>query len=147
MLLESPGRGADLLFRPITEPIPTETTGAAYVQAVNDGLELLRRHTGDSDGVLAFDEFNPFNYLLDRPPPLGGLAAAAYNYIFCDEAHPGAERFFGNARYVMVRKYIATGSAIERDNVVALMRIYGPALRANFAPVEETGHWALWGRK
>ncbi len=145
MPLESPGRGSGLLFHPVTDSIATETTGAAYVQAVNDGLNLLRRHTGDRDGVLAFDEFNPFNYLLDRPSPRGGFAAAAYNYIFCDTAHPGDERFFGNARYVMVRKYIGADSSMERDNVVALLRIYGPALHANFALIEETSHWALWG--
>ena len=147
MPLESPGRGAGLVFRPVEDALATETTGAAYVRAVNDGLELLRRHTGGGDGILTLDEFNPFNYLLDRPSPSGGLAAAAYNYIFSDSAHPGDKRFFGNARYVMVRKYLGADSGMERDNVAALMRIYGPALRANFAPVEETSHWALWARK
>lgn len=144
--LASTERGAYLLFRPATGM--SEITGAQYVEAVNDGLELIRRHSGARDGVMTFDEFNPFNYLLDRPSPRGGIAAAAYNYIFSDAAHPTAERFLGDAPYVMVRKYRSDGSDVtENDNVVALMRIYGPALQAQFSVVEETEHWVLWRRK
>jgi hypothetical protein len=145
--LESPERGTSLPFRPVMGAQPTETTGAGYVAAVNDGVALLRRHTGDIDGVLTFDEFNPFNYLLDRPSPRGGFAAAAYDYIFSDAAHPTAERFFGDTAYVLVRKYKQNGSdSMEGDDVRALMRIYGPALRSHFTMVEETEHWVLWRR-
>lgn len=145
--LESPESGTSLLLRLVTGAHPTETAGAGYVAAVNDGLALLRRHSGDRDGVLTFDEFNPFNYLLNRPSPRGGIAAAAYNYIFSDAAHPTAERFFGDTAYLLVRKYKQGGPDIlEGDDVRALMRLYGPALRSHFTMVEETEHWALWRR-
>jgi hypothetical protein len=145
--LASPERGADLIFGPVEGPVRTGTMGADYVEALNDGLALLRRHSGVRDGVLTFDEFNPFNYLLDRPSPRGGFAATAYDYVFSDAAHPSAKRFFGDAGYVMVRKYGKPGQdQIERGNVVALMRIYGSVLRSKFAVVEETGHWVLWRR-
>jgi hypothetical protein len=149
--LSSTGRGAELSFRSAT--VPTETTGAEYVEAVDDGLGLIRRHSTPRDGVLTFDEFNPFNYLLDRPSPTGGFAAAAYNYIFSDAAHPSAERFFGNTRYLMVRKYKkANPDAIENDkieveDVRALMRIYGRMLQSWYFPVEETDHWVLWEKR
>jgi hypothetical protein len=143
--LASTERGAYLLFRPTTR---REIMGVRYVEAVNDGLELIGRHSGPPDGVLTFDEFNPFNYLLDRPSPRGGFAAAAYNYLFSDAAHPTAERFLGDAPYVMVRKYRKDGpDVVERDDVLALMRIYGQALQAQFDVVEETEHWVLWRRK
>jgi hypothetical protein len=145
--LEFPERGASLRFRALIGERQTETAGAGYVAALNDGVALLRRHSGDRDGVLTFDEFNPFNYLLDRPSPRGGLAAAAYNYIFSDKAHPTAERFFGDTPYVLVRKYKQDGrDMLESSDVDALMRLYGPALRSHFAMVEETEHWALWRR-
>jgi hypothetical protein len=145
--LESPERGSSLRFRLVTGAHPTATQGAGYVTALNDGVALLRRYTEKRDGVLTFDEFNPFNYLLDRPSPRGGLAAAAYDYIFSDSAHPTAERFFGDTAYVMVRKYAPDGPDIaERDDVGALMRIYGPGLRSHFAVVDETEHWVLWRR-
>jgi hypothetical protein len=147
IVLAPPERGADFLFRQVTGPVRTETIGAAYVTAVDDGLALLRRHSGSGDGVLTVDEFNPFNYLLDRPSPRGGFAAAANNYIFCDAAHPTAERFLGDTNYVMVRKYnIDDADSMEHDDVAALMRIYGSALRSEFNEVEETDHWVLWHR-
>ncbi len=139
-------RGSDLQFRSATGAITTETTGAEYVKALDDGIDLLRRHS-DHGGVLAFDEFNPFNYLLDRPPPRGGFAAAAYDYVFCDTAYPTADRFFGDAQYVMVRKYkTGTADSLETEDVAGLMAIYGPNLRSQFAMVEETERWVLWQR-
>lgn len=142
-----PGRGFDLQFRLVTGPLKTETTGADYVAALRDGIELLQRHSPTA-GVLTFDEFDPFNYLLDRDPPRGGFAATAYNYIFCDAVHPSPRRFFGDAQYVMMRKY-REGSldVLELGDVAALMRIYGAYLRSRFATVEETPHWVLWHRK
>jgi hypothetical protein len=146
--LQSAERGPLLRFRTGTDPHPTETGGAGYVAALDDGMALLRRNSGDRDGVLTFDEFNPFNYLLDRPPPRGGLAAAAYNYIFSDAAHPTPERFLGNTAYVLVRKYKQEDGSetMEGDDVSALMRIYGAALRSHFAVVDETERWVLWRR-
>jgi len=145
--LASAERGTALIFGPVRGSAKTETIGADYVEALNDGLALLRRHSGPLDGVLTFDEFNPFNYLLDRPSPKGGFAATAYDYIFSDTAHPTAERFFGNATCVMVRKYTKKGQDNpEKSNVLALMRLYGPALRSHFTVVEETEHWVLWRR-
>ncbi len=145
--LASTERGSYLHFRPMTGTRGDETTGMEYVEAVNDGLELIRRHSANRDGVLAFDEFNPFNYLLDLRSPRGGIAAVAYDYVFCDAAHPTAERFFGDTSYVMVRKYKKDGpNPIELANVSALMRIYGPSLMSNFSVVEETEHWVLWHR-
>jgi len=139
--------GANLIFGSVSGSAKSETMGVEYVEAVNDGLALLRRRSGPRDGVLTFDEFNPFNYLLDRPSPRGGFAATAYDYVFCDAAHPDAERFFGDTRYVMVRKYTRAGQDdVERGNVLALMRLYGSTLRVHFAVVEETEHWVLWRR-
>jgi hypothetical protein len=142
-----PAREGRLLFRPLTGTIKSETVGADYVAALNDGLDLLRRHPSH-DGVLTFDEFNPFNYLLNRPSPKGGFAAAAYNYIFCDAAHPATGQFFGNARYVMIRKYEKGDSdVLETGDVQGLMKIYGSALQSQYTLVEQTRHWDLWQRK
>lgn len=145
--LEFPGNGAPLMLSPMTGARQTETAGADYVAAVSDGVAVLRRHSNDGDGVLTFDEFNPFNYLLNRPSPRGGFAAAAYDYIFSDAAHPTADRFFGDTAYVLVRKYKQGGpDIVEGDDVRALMRLYGSELRSHFTIVEETEHWTLWRR-
>ena len=140
-------RGASLIFPP--SPFETETGGPEYVRVVNDGLALLRRHTGPRDGVLTIDMMNPFNYLLDRPSPTGGLAAGAYNYVISDAAHPSGERWAGNTRYVMVRKY-GRGVAdygVESYHIEGIRRIYQPVLDQRFRVVEETGCWILYGKR
>jgi hypothetical protein len=144
--LASPERATYLRFRPLSGK-RTETSGAEYAESLDDGLQLLSRQP-EHDGVLTFDEFNPFNYLLGRPSPRGGFAAAAYNYVFSDDAHPSAQRFFGDAQYVMVRKYTIEGSdVLEVGDVLGLMRIYGSYLQSQFTLVEQTKHWMLWRRK
>lgn len=148
--LEMPARGTSLRFAPFRGKKKTETDGKEYVEDLDDGLNLLRAHLTERKGVLAFDQFNAFNYILDLPSPRGGFAAGAYDYIFDDAIHPSAERFFGNASYVLVPKYrepAADRRAGEDMNTVALMRLYGPTLRAEFAVIAETKHWVLLRRK
>ncbi|HZY98708.1 MAG TPA: hypothetical protein VFE36_03975 [Candidatus Baltobacteraceae bacterium] len=147
--LAMPERDAVLTFAPFVGKVKTETDGVEYVEDLNDGLNLLRRHLDKREGVLTFDQFNPFDYILDLPAPRGGFAAAAYDYIFDNAYHPSAERFFGNAVYVLVPKYKkrALDRYEEDGDTLALLRIYGSALRARFAVVGETKHWVLWRRK
>ncbi|MGP8246330.1 MAG: hypothetical protein ACLQVN_17650 [Bryobacteraceae bacterium] len=142
-------RGRAMDFEPVASSMTSETGGPAYVDALNDGLDLIRRRAEPGAGVVAMDMFNPFDYLLDRRPPRGGIVAAAYNYAFSDAIHPSAGRFFGDARYAMVRKYSTAVEdyEIEAYHVRGLERIYGRALRERFRMVEETAHWELWERR
>ena len=142
-------RGALLDFEPVVSSMTSETGGPGYVDTLNDGLDLIRRRTDQDAGILAMDMFDPFNYLLDRRPPRGGIAAAAYNYVFSDAAHPSDRQFFGDARYMMVRKYSAGAQdyEIEAYHLRGLERVYGPALRERFRLIEETPHWSLWERR
>lgn len=149
VVLAMPERNTSLTFAPVSGTVKTETDGVEYVEDLRDGLDLIRRHVGPNDGVLTFDQFNAFNYILDRPSPIGGFAAAAYDYIFDNAYHPGAKRFFGTASYVLVPKYAKPApDRLEEDgDTLALLRIYGPVLRAQFTMVAETAHWALWHRR
>jgi hypothetical protein len=142
-------RGARMYFGPVASSMTSETGGPAYVDVLNDGLNLIRRRASPDAGVLAMDMFNPFNYLLDRRPPRGGMVTAAYNYVFSDAVHPSNQRFFGDAGYAMVRKYSPSVEdyAIESYYLRGLDRVYGPALRERFRLVEETAHWQLWERR
>jgi len=142
-------RGASLNFGPVESSMTSESGGPPYAEALNDGLDLIRTRTEPGAGVATIDMFNPFNYLLARPSPRGGMAAAAYNYAFSDAAHPSGERFFGDARYVLVRKYSKSAQdfPIEDYHVEGLLRTYQPTLDQHFRFIEETGHWILWRRK
>ena len=77
------------------------------------------------------------------------MAIAAYDYTFSAKAHPSAARFFGDARWVLLRKY---GRAfedfqLEDSEIQGLLRTYRPEFERRFQPVEETAHWILWRRK
>ena len=39
------------------------------------------------------------------------------------------------------------GGGMEVEDISSMMRIYGPALQAEFTMVEQTPHWTLWRRK
>ncbi|HEY1219421.1 MAG TPA: hypothetical protein VGF03_10820 [Bryobacteraceae bacterium] len=142
-------RGASMIFGPVESSMTSETGGPAYVEVLNDGLELIRTRAEPGVGVMTIDVLNPFNYLLSRPSPRGGMATAVYHLTFSDAAHPSAERFFGDARYVLVRKYsqAVQDFPIEDYLIQGLLRTYQPALEQRFRLVEETGHWSLWRRK
>lgn len=142
-------RGASIVFGPVWATRTSETGGTDYVEALNDGLDLIRTRTAAGDGVMTIDEYNPFDYLLDRPTPVGGMAIAAFDYTFSAAAHPSAARFFGDARWVLVRKYGKTFEDFpgEDSAIQSLVRIYRPEFEQRFQPVEETGHWVLWHRK
>lgn len=146
LTLTAPGWVQHPVFAPVVGAFKTATYGEEYVTAVNEGLALIVRRTDARDGVLAFDMFNPFNYLLGRPSPKGGFAAAAYDYVFSDASHPSAQRVLGNATYVIVRKYEAAAAdrPEEGSDVAGLVHLYGRVLEQRFSVVEETPHWVLW---
>jgi hypothetical protein len=93
------------------------------------------------------DMLNPFNYVLRRPSPNGGIATAAYNYMFSEQAHISPDFYFGSARYVMQRKYDpkAGDYPIENPNIAGLKQLYVPTLLQRYILIEETPHWRLYG--
>jgi hypothetical protein len=143
--MEKHGRG--MVFEPVSQVVTTETGGPAYQAVLDDGVALLSRHTDPHDGVLAMDMLNPFNYLLRRPSPLGGMASATWNYQFSEQAHIPPDIYFGNARFVLQRKYDpkAGDYAIENPNIAGLDQLYGPKLLQRYTLIEETPHWRLYG--
>jgi hypothetical protein len=140
-------RGGGITFGPVAQVVTTETGGPAYQVVLADGYSLLIRHTGSQDGVLAMDALNPFNYLLRRPSPLGGMASATWNYQLSVQAHLPADLYFGNARFVIQRKYDpkAGDYSIENPGVEGLELLYGPTLHERYRLIEETEHWRLYG--
>lgn len=148
-VLRMPERGTSLTFAAFRGQESSKPDIVRYTVVLDDGLTLLRKNLKGNEGVLSFEEFNAFNYILNLPPPRGGFAAAAYDYIFDDVAHPSPKRFFGSAPYVLVPKYGKTeagGGTSEEIDTAALVHLYGPTLRAKFAVVAETRHWVLWRR-
>jgi len=130
---------ADLLLYEGNQP---SSNGRQYTTYINEGVALLQAVSKKDETVQTIDMFNPFPFALGRKPPTGGIAAAAYNYTFSDNHRPSDDQFFGNADIVMVpKKPAATGSYH-----FGILKIYGPALKRDFYPVEESEWWYLYRR-
>jgi len=118
------------------------SNGRAYVNYVNDGVELLSRHTRPEETVATLDLANPFSYALLRRPPHGGSSSMDYNYQFNDQHKPTPEWLFGSADAVMLPKH----PAASQPTVEALRRNYLPALEAGFRLCAESDGWQLYKR-
>lgn len=117
--------------------------GSQYTIYINDGVALLKRASSPDDKVITMDMTNPFPYAMDRQPPTGGIACAAYKGSLDDTNHPSDEKYFGNADIVMVPKHHAL------DNVFydGFYKIYEPGLNQRFSLTAETDWWYLYRRK
>jgi hypothetical protein len=80
------------------------SNGNIYTNYVNDGVALLRKHCDASDRVLTMDMVNPFPYALKWRPPVGGIAAIAFNYGINEQFRPSFDAYFGNATVVLMPK-------------------------------------------
>ena len=119
------------------------SNGRTYTTYVNDGVALLRRATSPKETVLTMDMANPFPYALGRPPALGGIAAAAYQYTLSDTHRPSDDRYFGNSDIVMVPKR----PSADEMYWVGFYKLYEPALLRRYALAAESDWWYLLRRK
>lgn len=121
---------------------PYYANGKQYVEYVNSGIGLLRRHQRAGETVITMDSFNPFPYALLEKPPHGGALAMSYGNGFTDNSRPSPTFYFGDASIVMVPKRPSGGELVSS----ALWRIYGPFLKDHFRPCSETDLWTLYKR-
>ncbi len=119
------------------------SNGRAYVNYVNDGLDLIQRVSAPADTVFTLDMVNPFPYALRRPPPHGGTPALSFNHTFNDRHKPSPEWLFGSADIVMVPKHPASSEPDAR----ALFRNYLPAIESEFRLDAESDWWRLYKRR
>ncbi len=119
------------------------SNGRAYVDYVNDGVDLIQRFSGPDETVFTLDMVNPFPYALLRRPPQGGTPALAFNHTFNDQHKPSPEWLFGSADIVMVPKHPASSD----PDAAALFRNYLPAIESKFTLCAESGWWRLYRRR
>jgi hypothetical protein len=110
---------------------------------LNDGTDLLRRELQPGEKVTTMDTYNPFPFALGIEPPRGGMAAAAYKFLYSDRLHPSADAFFGNADVVMFPKE----HALPDNRWAGLMLYYIPEMERRFVPVAESAQWRMYRRR
>jgi hypothetical protein len=124
------------------EPVRQEN-GHFYTGYLNDGIDLLKKHSTPGDMVASLSYHNPFSYaLLLKPPHAGSTWFLVDNNI--SALHMlSAARMFGDATIVMVPKHMLT-THVATDEL--LVREYKPYLLGNFTFVAESEWWQLYRR-
>jgi hypothetical protein len=124
------------------EPV-REENGHFYTGYLNDGIELLKKHSTPGDIVASLSYHNPFSYaLLLKPPRAGSTWLLMDNNISAGHML-SAVRMFGDATVVMVPKHMLT-THVTTDEI--LVREYKPYLLGNFSFVAESEWWSLYRR-
>ena len=119
--------------------VPTEPE---YVQMVNDGCEMLRRHSQPSERILALDFSNPFSFALRRSPPKGDALWWDAAITFNKNVYPDPEKSFRDAALVMVPK-----KPFAKKTALQLMEVYGDYVRTRYTAVTESPFWILYRRR
>lgn len=119
------------------------SNGRAYVDYVNDGVDLIQRVSGPDETVFTLDMVNAFPYALLRRPPRGGTPALSFNHTFNDQHKPSPEWLFGSADIVMVPKHPAS----SEPDAAALFRNYLPVIERKFSLCAESDWWKLYKRR
>ena len=140
---QAPHLAALLLFdMPDGTEADRRSNGRAYVDYVNDGLDLLSTFSRPQETVATLDMVNPFPYALLRPVARGGSPALAFNHTFNDQHKPSAEWLFGSADLVMVPKRPAS----SEPDAQALFRNYLPSIESAFQLRAESEWWWLYAK-
>jgi hypothetical protein len=114
--------------------------GQTLVRSVDDGLQLLRANSKDSDRIACLCFSNPFSYALSRLPQKGGATFYDYGVNFTSEVSPSPDRILGDASIVIYPKYSA---GRQTD---ALLGICASRLKSDFARIAESEGWVLLRR-
>ena len=124
------------------EPV-REENGHFYTGYLNDGIDLLKKHSAPGDMVASLSYHNPFSYaLLLKPPHAGSTWFLVDNNISAGHMLSAA-RMFGDATVVMVPKHMLT-THVTTDEL--LIRQYTPYLLSKFSFVAESEWWRLYRR-
>jgi len=108
-----------------------------YLNAIEDGMALLRARSVQEETVYSLGYSNPFSYVLRRRPAEGGSWCLAYGLVLDERYHPDPDRTLGNADILMVPKD-------SYDDVDGVLRIYGDYLRSHFRLAAESVHWRMY---
>ncbi len=119
-----------------------DLTPYQYVQWVNDGISLLRRHVTPKSRVVSLTMFNPFSFPLQLPSPRGDALAWHYEHQANDEFHPPAELALRDADFVMRPK-----RGVHPPTAKFKLRIFGPLLQDMFEKIDESDLWILYQRR
>lgn len=111
--------------------------------AINDGLQLVRRHVGNDDQIVVLALTDPFSFALGLVPPKDVPLWWDLNISFDMSVHPSPEHMFGRADYVLYPLLRKSDEGCCQETVETLLTLYGDYLGKHFIPEERSSSWAL----
>jgi hypothetical protein len=111
----------------------------AYMEELNEGIQLLRRHADPKMRLNALIFSDPYHVALGLRPASGGMICLG-DYGITPRSHPRLARLLGNATHILTMP----SSQCDHDQV-ALEEIYGAEWDAlHLEVIEETRHFTLF---
>jgi len=121
-------RLSDFRFKTVSGQSPSSSN---YVECLDEGIQLLRRHKDPQMRLSALLFADPFHVALGIAPARGGIVCIANNIISA-KSHPALDRVIGDATHLLIAHDVP-----YRD-------YFGPEWDAlNLEPVESTRHFTL----
>jgi hypothetical protein len=127
--------------REVSESWGQNDNGRPFVEFTNEGLALLREHTGPEETVRGMGMSNPFSYGLLRPPSRGGSVVIAASDVSLS-AVPPLDRLVGDADILLIPKF----PDLDRAALRIVIERYPELLGTLYSEVTESAHWKLYRR-
>jgi len=112
-----------------------------YVEMINDGLDILRRHTTHNDKIICSIMGNIFSFALQRESPRGDTVFVGYNGTFNEKIFWEPERFFRECDVFMV----PTESDCEAAG--PFVKVYFDYLKKHFRLKANSRYWWLFVKR
>lgn len=115
-----------------------KVNGHAYIDGLNEGIELIAAHSTPNDPIVCICLENRFSYPLLRKPARGGANVLQYGITYNRNTMPAARRLIGNAKVVVVAK---PGYG---EDIPFLSEHVHDQLEKNFRGVAESSQWQVY---
>jgi hypothetical protein len=135
--------GAGSRDLPINDSCGTYPLGIDYVDKVNDGIQLIRKHPElDHACIATLDFSDPFSFSLQRPSPPHMPLGIQWGINVNDTIAPDPARIFEGCEAIMIPKWPDS----PENTVPILENKYRGYLSTHFAVSDESYLWVLLTR-
>jgi len=113
--------------------------GELFVRYTEEGMDLVKAHSGANESVRSMTNTNPFSYTLLRPPPPGGAVDINAGTV-SEKSMPPLEIILGDVDLILIPKFLGA----DRDEMALLvLSNYRDALESRYLTEAESPHWRL----
>lgn len=115
------------------------SNGELFVRYTEEGMDLVKAHSGANESVRSMMNSNPFSYALLRPPPPGGAVDINFATV-SEKSMPPLKFILGDVDLILIPKL----PTAEQDETIELvLSTYRDTLESQYLIEAESPHWTL----